>query len=91
MFPIGSQIAIVAARLEAPICNKDSVSIMQTSLKKLYMNVRILREEAGQDLIEYVLIIAIIAFAATVGMGTVASKINDAFGNIGNKMSTYVT
>jgi pilus assembly protein Flp/PilA len=60
-------------------------------LKKLYMNAQILREEAGQDLIEYVLVIAIIAFAATVGMTTVATKINDAFVNIGSKMSTYVT
>ena len=64
---------------------------MQAFFKNLYMNVRILREEAGQDLIEYVLIIAVIAFAATLGMSTVASKINDAFGNIGSKMTTYVT
>jgi len=64
---------------------------MQNFFKKLYMNAQILREEAGQDLIEYVLVIAIIAFAATVGMTTVASKINAAFVNIGSKMSTYVT
>jgi pilus assembly protein Flp/PilA len=64
---------------------------MQNFFKKLYVNARILREEAGQDLIEYVLVIAIIAFAATVGMTTVATKINQAFVNIGTKMSTYVT
>ena len=58
--------------------------------KKL-MNTQIVRDEAGQDLIEYVLIIAIIAFAATVGMATVASKINTAFGNVGSKLDKYVT
>jgi pilus assembly protein Flp/PilA len=61
---------------------------MRNYLKNLYTN--ILREEAGQDLIEYVLIIAIIAFAATVGMNSVATKINDAFGNVGSKLDTYV-
>jgi pilus assembly protein Flp/PilA len=49
-----------------------------------------LRDESGQDLIEYVLIIAVIAFAACVGMGTVASKINGAFANVGVKLDTYV-
>jgi pilus assembly protein Flp/PilA len=63
---------------------------MQNFFKKL-MNAPILRDETGQDLIEYVLIIAIIAFAATVGMATVASKINLAFGNVGSKLDKYVT
>ncbi len=45
---------------------------MQNFFTKLYVYAQILREDAGQDLIEYVLIIAIIAFAATVGMSSVA-------------------
>lgn len=49
-----------------------------------------LQDESGQDLIEYVLIIALIAFAACVGMAAVAGKINAAFGNIGTKLDTYV-
>ncbi len=64
---------------------------MKNFFTKLYVYAQILREDAGQDLIEYVLIIAIIAFAATVGMGTVASKINTAFGNVGAKLDKYVT
>ena len=64
---------------------------MQNFFKKLYVQAQILREDAGQDLIEYVLIIAIIAFAATVGMTTVAKAINVAFGNVGTKLSNYVT
>lgn len=44
------------------------------------------REEHGQDLIEYALVVALIAFAATAGMNTVATKINSAFITIGNKL-----
>jgi len=64
---------------------------MQNFFKKVYMNAQILREEAGQDLIEYVLIIAVIAFAAVIGMTTVASQINVAFSKVGTKITTYIT
>ena len=47
------------------------------------------REESGQDLIEYALIAALIALAATVGMGAVANAINEAFSSIGAKVKTY--
>jgi pilus assembly protein Flp/PilA len=49
-----------------------------------------LRDEQGQDLIEYALVVALIAFAATVGMSNVASKINDAFSKIGSKLDSAV-
>ena len=48
-----------------------------------------LKEENGQDLIEYALVVALIAFAAIAGMSTVAGDINTAFGNIGTKLTTY--
>jgi pilus assembly protein Flp/PilA len=48
-----------------------------------------LHSEEGQDLIEYALVVALIAFAATAGMSTVATNINTAFGNIGSKLTTY--
>ncbi len=51
----------------------------------------LLKDESGQDLIEYALVVALIAFAATAGMGTVATKINDAFTNIGGKLTSYVS
>ena len=47
------------------------------------------REDSGQDLIEYALIAALIALAATAGMSTVASAINDAFSSIGEKLKSY--
>jgi pilus assembly protein Flp/PilA len=48
------------------------------------------REESGQDLIEYALLAALIALAATVGMSAVASDINNAFTKIGSKLSVDV-
>ncbi len=48
-------------------------------------------QEHGQDLIEYALVVALIAFAATAGMQSVATSINTAFGNIGTKITTYTS
>jgi len=64
---------------------------MKDFLTKWYVKAQILREDQGQDLIEYALVVALIAFAATVGMGSVASSINSAFTKIGTKLSTYIT
>jgi pilus assembly protein Flp/PilA len=47
-------------------------------------------DESGQDLIEYALIAALIAFAAIAGMGTLATDINLAFSTIGDKLSAAV-
>jgi pilus assembly protein Flp/PilA len=49
----------------------------------------LLKRDEGQDLIEYALVVALIAFAATAGMSSVANGINTAFGNIGNAITTY--
>jgi pilus assembly protein Flp/PilA len=64
---------------------------MKTFLMKWYTKTRILHDDCGQDLIEYALVVALIAFAATVGMGSVANGINNAFSNIGNKVSSYTS
>jgi len=49
------------------------------------------REEEGQGLVEYVLLIALVAFAATAGMSKLASSINSAFSTVGTVLGTYVT
>jgi pilus assembly protein Flp/PilA len=49
------------------------------------------RDEAGQDLIEYALVAALIAFAAIAGMSYVAKEINNAFSTIGNKLSNALS
>ena len=50
-----------------------------------------LKDEAGQDLVEYALIVALIALAAVVGMNSLATAINVAFSKVGTKLSTYTS
>ena len=64
---------------------------MKDQLLKLSVILQILKDENGQDLIEYALVVALIAFAATAGMSTLATDINLAFSNIGTKATTYLT
>ena len=64
---------------------------MQNLLTKLYLKMQTLREEHGQDLIEYALVCALVALAATAGMKTLANGINIAFTNVGTKLNTYTT
>ena len=60
-------------------------------LFQLAVNLQIWKNRRGQDLIEYALLAALIALAATFGMGVVASDINNAFSKIGSKLSANVT
>jgi pilus assembly protein Flp/PilA len=43
-------------------------------------------DESGQDLIEYALVAALIAFGAVSTMGALATDINTAFSKIGSKL-----
>ena len=68
---------------------------MQDMILKMYVKAQavknVLKNEEGQDLIEYALVVALIAFAAVAGMSTVADGINTAFGKIATKLSTNIT
>jgi pilus assembly protein Flp/PilA len=64
---------------------------MKNLVTKTYVWAQIWRDENGQDLIEYALVVALIAFAAIVGMSTVANNINNAFLKIGNKLTNSIT
>jgi pilus assembly protein Flp/PilA len=63
---------------------------MKDKLLKLSVMLQILKDENGQDLIEYALVVALIAFAATAGMSSLATSINTAFNHMGTTLSTYV-
>jgi pilus assembly protein Flp/PilA len=58
---------------------------------KLRMRSGILLDESGQDLIEYALVVALVAFAATAGMSTLATGINLAFSNIASVLNATIT
>jgi pilus assembly protein Flp/PilA len=65
---------------------------MKEKLMLRYIQLRnLISDEQGQDLIEYALVVALIALAATAGMNTVAKDINLAFSNIGSKLTTYTS
>ena len=49
------------------------------------------RDEAGQGLVEYLLILALIALAAVAGMQTLATKVNSAFSKVGSILGQYIT
>jgi Flp pilus assembly pilin Flp len=49
------------------------------------------QDETGQGLVEYLLILALIALAATAGMSQAASYINSAFIKMGSKLGSYIS
>lgn len=51
---------------------------------------RLHQDEGGQGLVEYLLILALVAFAATAGMSALASSLNSAFTQIGTVLGTYI-
>jgi pilus assembly protein Flp/PilA len=49
------------------------------------------QDQAGQGLVEYLLILALVALAATAGMKTLATGINSAFTALSSILGTYIT
>ena len=68
---------------------------MQNAFLKLFVKAQMalsaLKEEEGQDLIEYALVVALVAFAATAGMSKLATGINAAFSNIASTLNATIT
>jgi pilus assembly protein Flp/PilA len=66
---------------------------MNNLILKMYVKSQTLwstiKEDEGQDLVEYALVVALVALAATVGMSSLASGINKAFGDIATKLTGY--
>lgn len=60
------------------------MNLILTSLNRLH------KDEAGQGLVEYLLILALVAFAATAGMNNLATGLNSAFDKIGTFMANYI-
>ena len=67
---------------------------MQELILKLYVKGQslknILQDEEGQDLIEYALVVALIALGAVFGMNTLATAINAGFASIATKLGSNV-
>jgi len=52
---------------------------------------RLRDDEAGQGIVEYMLIIALVAFAATAGMSSLASGVNSAMTKIASVLGVYIS
>lgn len=50
----------------------------------------LLAQEEGQDLVEYALVVALIAFGAIAGMGLLATGLNNAFSGISTTLTANV-
>jgi pilus assembly protein Flp/PilA len=68
---------------------------MRNTFLKLLVKAQValtsLKNEDGQDLIEYALVVALVAFAATAGMKLLAAGLNTAFSNIAATLNSYIT
>jgi pilus assembly protein Flp/PilA len=52
---------------------------------------RLRDDESGQGLVEYLLILALVAFAATAGMNSLATGLNSAFSKIATILGNYIS
>jgi pilus assembly protein Flp/PilA len=69
---------------------------MKNTILKFYVKMQVLKEgfvldERGQDLVEYALVVSLIALGATASMSTLATSFSSAFSRVGSKMTTYTT
>ena len=61
------------------------------SFGTLYLALRsIISREEGQDLVEYALVVALIAFGAITGMGYLATGLNTAFSTVASTLTATV-
>jgi pilus assembly protein Flp/PilA len=62
---------------------------------KLYLKTQALREslkdENGQDMVEYAIVMGLIALGATAAMKTLATTIGSGFTSVGTKLTTYTS
>jgi pilus assembly protein Flp/PilA len=65
---------------------------MTFALQKLYTRLYILlASQEGQDMVEYALVVALVAFAATAGMKSLATGLANAFKGVSTTLGSYVS
>ena len=64
---------------------------MKDMLLKLWIKAQILREDHAQDMVEYALVVGIIALACTAAMGLVATDIKAMWAAVSTKIGTQTT
>jgi pilus assembly protein Flp/PilA len=62
---------------------------MNVMMLKMYVKLQnLIAREEGQDLVEYALVVALIAFGAVAGMSRLATEINVAFNTISSDLAS---
>jgi Flp pilus assembly pilin Flp len=68
---------------------------MRYATLKLYAKSQViwntLKDEQGQDLVEYAAVIVLVVLALAGGMGTLANGINNAMTSVGTKVNTLLS
>ena len=67
---------------------RTTVSVMEGSNEMKDRTVRLWKEEEGQDLTEYGLLLVLVALAAIASMQSLASALSNAFSNAASSLST---
>ena len=62
---------------------------MNDLLLKMFVRIQtLMADEEGQDLVEYALVVALVAFGAVTGMRTLTTEINKAFNTISSDLNS---
>jgi pilus assembly protein Flp/PilA len=65
---------------------------LKTLITKLFVQAQIwMLNEEGQDLVEYALVVALVAFGATASLKTLGTGLNHAFTNISSTLASSLT
>ena len=83
------------------LCEQPDITVRKTSIQSYRMAhmayplvqalLKLHHDESGQGLVEYLLILALVAFAAVAGMSSLASGLNSAFAKVSSVLGTYIT
>ncbi len=60
---------------------------MRDTILKIYVKLQGLKNDEGQDLVEYALLVALIALATVAGVNNVATAVNNVFTNISSSLA----
>ncbi len=64
---------------------------MKNMILKMYVKMQtLMANEEGQDMVEYALVVALIAFGATAAMSSLSTELNSVFLSISTKLSSAV-
>ena len=60
---------------------------MRDTLLKMYVKFQGLKNDEGQDLVEYALLVALVALVCVTGVNNVATAVNSVFANISSSLA----